>query len=655
MLGALQAANAALQRGDWDTALQNGRTAVALAPDHPAARSLLGLSLLQLGRTAEAVAELERAIQRDKNNAGLLGNLAQAYVMAGRHADAHQMFRRAQRLAPAHWPFAQGAAIALAQQGDPAAAETLLRRITERHAQESVPWHNLGNVQLELGKPADAESSLRTALRLDPGNLDARLSLGSALHRQSQFSAAESAYRECIAAQPDWIAPRLNLVSVLIDDGRFAAAATECATLIGLAPDLAEAHRFFAAALGHQGRLAEALASYRRAADCAPDDALTRRSYGGSLADNGYLHAARRVLAQADALEPDALGMAQLRSMIELAHGLFNDGWAAYCQRPAYLFQSKKWADARITQTLADDLSGHHVLVRREQGLGDELFFLRHLPQLMARGARVTVQASTRIAPMLGRAGIGGDITFIPDSDAPPNAADIHIFCGDLPHALQNLPSSPLQRNPLPAASAMRDFNVRLGAFYPQPAPSLRIPALAEAVARMQQQLSVLGPPPYTGITWRAGTAARDQRGADWALSKEVPLAALGAVLRGGSGTLIALQRHPAAGEIDALATACGRLVADLTAINDALEDMLALLHLLDDYIGVSNTNMHLRAAVGRSARVLVPNPAEWRWMRWGRESPWFPGFRCYRQSLQGDWSGALAELARELAARPRP
>lgn len=635
-------------------ALQNSRTAVALAPDHPAARSLLGLSLLQLGQTADAVTELERALRCDTGNAGLLGNLAQAYAMAGRHADAHQMFRRAQRLAPAHWPYAQGAAIALAQQGNPAAAETLLHRITERHAQESAPWHNLGNVQLELGKPADAESSLRTALRLDHGNLDALLSLGSALHRQSQFPAAESVYRECIAAQPDWIAPRLNLVSVLIDDGRFAAAGTECKTLIELAPDLAEAHRFLAAALGHQGRLAEALASYRRAADRAPDDALTRRSYGGSLADNGYLHAARRVLAQADALEPDALGMAQLRSMIELAHGLFNDGWAAYRQRPAYLFLSKKWADARITQTLADDLAGRHVLVRREQGLGDELFFLRHLPQLMARGPRVTVLASARIAPMLGRAGIDGDITITSDDDAPPDTADIHIFCGDLPHALQNLPATVLPRHQLPAC-AMRDFAMRLGAFSPQPAPSLRIPALPEALARMQERLRALGPPPYIGITWRAGTAARDQRGADWVLSKEVPFSALGTILRDGSGTLIALQRLPAPGEIDALAAACGRPLADLTAINDSLEDMLALLHLLDDYIGVSNTNMHLRAATGRHARVLVPNPAEWRWMRWGRASPWFPGFHCYRQSLQGDWSGALAELARDLAAGPRP
>jgi len=72
-------------------------------------------------------------------------------------------------------------------------------------------------------------------------------------------------------------------------------------------------------------------------------------------------------------------------------------------------------------------------------------------------------------------------------------------------------------------------------------------------------------------------------------------------------------------------------------------------LALIDDYIGVSNTNMHLRAGVGKTARVLVPCPAEWRWMAAGEESPWFPGFRIYRQTPDGDWSGALNKLRGDL------
>jgi hypothetical protein len=86
--------------------------------------------------------------------------------------------------------------------------------------------------------------------------------------------------------------------------------------------------------------------------------------------------------------------------------------------------------------------------------------------------------------------------------------------------------------------------------------------------------------------------------------------------------------------------------VHDFSASNEDLEEMLALLAVVDEYVGVSNTNMHLRASVGRAARVLVPWPAEWRWLVSGDESPWFPGFRIYRQRPDGDWTAALERLA---------
>jgi hypothetical protein len=65
----------------------------------------------------------------------------------------------------------------------------------------------------------------------------------------------------------------------------------------------------------------------------------------------------------------------------------------------------------------------------------------------------------------------------------------------------------------------------------------------------------------------------------------------------------------------------------------------------------VSNTNKHLPAGAGRTARALVPRPSEWRWMAAGDESPWFPGFRIYRQSLDDDWTAALWRLQADLLA----
>ena len=643
---ALHSGEIALNRGDWTSALRDGRTAVTLAPAHPGARNLLGLALLQTGQIPQALAELEQAARLAKNNPAIFGNLARTYAMAGRHAEAHQTYRRAQRLAPAHWPYAQGAAIALAQQGHAAEAEPLLQRLTARFPQEATLWYNLGNVQRSLHRLREAEHSYRTALRIAPADIDARLNLGTALHGQSQFTAAESVYRECIQMQPDWVPPRLNLISVLIDDGHFSRAEHECHALIARTRDVAEAYRFLGAALGQQGKMAQAIDAYETAVNLAPQDPVAWRSFGGALAECGDLLRALRVLARADDLEPDTPALKQLLSMIYLAHGMFVDGWAAYRSRPAFVRLSEKWSDAGITQALPDALSGKQLLVRREQGLGDELFFLRQLPLLRARGGRVTVYASAKIAALIRRAHVADDVHA--DTAPPPEGTDMQIFCGDLPYALAPCPSSPLK--PSARLPGIRDFQIQNSVWFPLPAATLRIPVLADAAQRMQDRLRQAGPPPYIGITWRAGTVAREQVGADWVLSKELPIAALGAALRACHGTLIALQRHPAAAEIHTLAAACGRPVADFTDLNEHLEDMLALLELLDDYVGVSTTNMHLRAAAGRTARVLVPNPAEWRWMQSGSSSPWFPGFRIYRQSLQGEWSPALDALARNLA-----
>ncbi len=646
---ALAAGNTALEREDWSQALSWGRTAAALAPSNAASRSLLGLALLKLGEAGAAIPELEQAARLARNNAALIGNLAEAYAMTNRHADAYQAFRRAQRLAPAHWPYAQGAAVALAEQGEAAQAETLLQRLAERHPGEHMLWHNLGNMQLEaLGLPERAEQSFRRALDLNPADADTLIGLGLALHRQSRYAEAIARYRACISIHPEWPAPRLNLVSALIDDGRFAEAESECRVMIGRAPDLAEAHRFLGAACGHQGHLPQAVAAFRRAAECAPQDPLNQRSLGGALAECGQLHAALRTLALTDTLLPDAVETLQLRSMVDLAHGRFSDGWRAYRARPSYSRRAEEWRNAGVVQCLPERIEGRQVLVRREQGLGDELFFLRQLPLLKALGAGITVLASARIAPMIARTGIADAV--LPEDEAVAKVADLQILCGDLPQALLQCAAMPLPARatecPLP------DHAVLIRVHYPPPAPSLRIPALPEPAQRMRKRLLSLGPPPYIGLTWRAGTAAHAQLGADWVLSKNIGLPLLGGALRHAEGTLIALQRHPAPGEIDALSAICGKPVADLSALNDQLEDMLALLELLDDYVGVSNTNMHLRAAAGRTGRVLVPSPAEWRWMHWGTESPWFPGFRIYRQSLNGDWSAALELLGRDLAAR---
>jgi ADP-heptose:LPS heptosyltransferase len=142
-----------------------------------------------------------------------------------------------------------------------------------------------------------------------------------------------------------------------------------------------------------------------------------------------------------------------------------------------------------------------------------------------------------------------------------------------------------------------------------------------------------MGPPPRVALTWRAGTVTP---GPVRTQSKRVPAEVLAAQLAGRDATHVSLQRRPEAGEREALERALHAPVHDAADANEDLEEVLAWLALVDDYVGVSNANTHLRAGLGRPMQVLVPFPPEWRWGVSGESSPWFPGATLRR--LPSSW-----------------
>jgi hypothetical protein len=46
---------------------------------------------------------------------------------------------------------------------------------------------------------------------------------------------------------------------------------------------------------------------------------------------------------------------------------------------------------------------------------------------------------------------------------------------------------------------------------------------------------------------------------------------------------------------------------------------------------------------------LLLPYPAEWRWLTDRADSPWYPTMRLFRQTSAGDWDTPLARLHKEL------
>jgi tetratricopeptide (TPR) repeat protein len=592
--------------------------ALAIQPRHPDALHLSGILALQCGDPERAVELIQRAIAVQPGNPAFHANLGQAFLAAHRVDAANAAFRRAGRLDPRNPQHTVAAASCLAIQGDLPEAEAQLRKVTRDHPGYALAWLNLGNAVLAQGRPEEALGVCLRAADLEPASVDAQGSVGKALHALSRFEEAEIAYRRCVALQPESEPGYRNLASVLMDCGKFDHAVIACEQGIARAPVSAELHMMLGSAYVHQGKLTAALEVFRNATNLAPDNLRALWAYGSALRGTGAVAQGMELRERVLALQPDSPEFRYGASCADLSLGNLQAGWMGYEWRSSRQTFPAQNPGIRLATELPASLQGKKVSLLREQGLGDELFFLRFTAELKSRGAEITYQADKKLAPLLGR---------VPALD--------RVTTGEIPRTTEGL------------CALLGDLPKLLGASNFQ--PPLALTPLPHRLQEIKGRLAELGPRPYLGLTWRAGIAPQEQRGTAWALHKSVPLDQLGAALRDVSGTLLTLQRAPREGEIGRLASIAGKPVHDLSALNEDLEGMLALLAVLDEYIGVSNTNMHLRAGSGRSARVLVPCPPEWRWMISGDESPWFPGFRICRQRPDGDWSAALDQLTRDL------
>jgi hypothetical protein len=363
-------------------------------------------------------------------------------------------------------------------------------------------------------------------------------------------------------------------------------------------------------------RIHEAIAAYERALQIRPDYAEALTNLGNvkqrqlGKIDEGIAHHRRAV-----ACGPNYADAHYNLAFCLLLKGEYREGWGEYDWR--WKREGGMRRPLPPTPWHGTGLSGRQLFIHAEQGIGDELFFLRFLPALKKRGvARIVYRATAKIAPLL--TGVPG-IDRLAGTDEPPAPTDFVCAVGDLPLLLGMASSAEVP-------------------------PAVPLTPAPEAVADMRRALAACGPPPYIGVTWRAGV-----KGNELVLYKESPVERMARMLRDMPGTILVLQRLPHEGESKAFESALGRPAHDLSDLNDRLQDMLALLSLMDEYVGVSNTNMHLRAGTGKTARVLVPAPPEWRWMAEGTASPWFPGFTVYRQGYDGDWERAFDELTDDL------
>ena len=405
-----------------------------------------------------------------------------------------------------------------------------------------------------------------------------------------------------------------NLGYALLEKKRFAEAASQFGRLTALHPSHGLGWQMLGQAQRFSGAVQASLASYRKASALLPDWYQPHGAISSALRELGRYDEAKEALRAGLSCHPRHRELGFALATLALATGDWSTGWRYYPCR-ANRSECDPFPEGFVFPLQKEG----PVRVHLDQGLGDELFFLRFAPALAAEeGMSIHYTTKPKLFPLLQ-----GMPCFTGISQREPEQPIAYdVLVGDLAylagmHSTSDIP------------------------------PPLALPLDSVKVERLSGQLQAFGPPPYLGLTWQGGRTEEEKKKGGWELllHKEVPPAMLGEVARSWPGTVVVMQRVPKPEDVVAFSQALGRPWLDWSGLNDDLQEALAGLSLLDEYVGVSNTNMHLLAGIGKTARVLVPYPAEWRWMLEGEESPWFSGFRIYRQDQSRNWAKALQAL----------
>ncbi|MBW7875831.1 MAG: tetratricopeptide repeat protein [Candidatus Cloacimonetes bacterium] len=386
--------------------------------------------------------------------------------------------------------------------------------------------------------------------------------------------------------------------------------------------------------LGHaqlnMGKLEQALHSFSEALKLSDENALYVQSRGRARAEAGELEAAIQDFVKAielglrDAEAYALLAMAQesclyVDAAIQNYHLALKlqPGVPEWLNSLAYLHLYRKnwqigWDLHRFRahrqaigqppirrDELLQPVHGRKILLVGEQGLGDELFFLRFVPTLIRKGALSVeyICNNPKLIPFLKKMEF---LDAVHDGQYEPTWDYRVIPIGDLP-----MLTVWLGADPLPNAIPVRPIMSR---------------------DRVYEELGLNKNTKTVGVTFRAGLSL-GPFGSYRALGKHVDPDLIREFFpKGEDFQLLLMQRDITAGEKKQFPGAL-----DCSSWHDDLLKLQSLLVALDHYIGVSSTSMHLMASAGGTATVLVPGSGDFRWGYEGDSSPWFPGFQIIR------------------------
>lgn len=463
--------------------------------------------------------------------------------------------------------------------------------------------NGLGLAQRKLGKLEEALASFAAAART-PGQLEALCNYGDVLFLLNRREAAVQAYVAVLSFSPRYLPALVNLGAALYRMRRYGESAEACREALSVNPASINAFSNLGNALAELDRPGEALSFHNQALTLAPEDPELLSNLGNTYLKLNRVTEALACFQKSQKLAPSFREAVFLEGTSWLRLGNGAEGWWRY----EYRLQEDLFAkDKKPRLAPGVDLQGKTVLLELEEGLGDAFQFLRFLPELRKRGARLQLELTDSMRGLVSRT--FPYVELLREREGSPDH-DYRSSLMSLPFFFQTDVDS------LPATGA-----------YLNPPP--------ERLAHWRDRLGG-DRRPRVGLVW-AGHPKNimDHR-------RSMPLATLRTLFEGFEGTLYRLQKDCPERDRETL-EAWTELKTPLPGGSD-FDELAALVCNLDLVVAVDTSLAHLSGALARKTWILLAHSPDWRWLEDRSDTPWYPNTRLFRQPSPGDWASTIAQ-----------
>lgn len=590
---------------------------------------LLGVILHRLGQSDEGERCIRRAIALVPTEADFHINLGKLLRDTGRNSQAAEAFQQAVELrpnsAPAHFNLGQ----TLSRQNEIEEAIEALRRCAELDPAYDAAWLSLGNAHRKLGQLEDAEacyarvpesSGLCAVAWASRGNMLLRLGRGPQAEIVLEQSLKQRYSHKAAASLLAWYARCRNFAAA---EPIAATALAQIESRAGAQAEKGDAAARVLIAIGTLAFLQNELSRYRemidRAESISPLNvdlkvAIATSDYGLDLVD-----AARDRLLQVVEQVPDHARALSSLSIIELTRGEFENGWKHYRHRHS---ESQAWADkiARMRKPRwnGENLDGKTILLLGEQGLGDNIHFIRYAAALhRAFDCQVWMVADPLRIGVLST--VEGIDRWLSDDQADEGY--------DFWTPLLDVPGLMGHNDPI-------DF--------PRSTPYLK--AGTDRIAKWDPQL---GPSEQmrVGVVWQGNPQHPLDHLRSFRLADLAPLGGVDHV------TLVSLQHGVGSEQIGQCAG-----MTNLVCFDDRFDsgphaflDTASVIQRLDLVVTCDSAVAHLCGALGKPVWIALNHVADWRWGCSGNQSTWYPTATLFRKERDQGWESLFTTLAERL------